>query len=208
MRIYMIRHGRQCSKLCNVNVELDAVGRRQAGLAGERLRNAAIEQVYASDLLRAKETAEIANRCWNAPIKVRPGIREISFGEMEGCSDEEIALRFADFRREFQKMERDLPYPGGECAGDVVKRALPVFQEILESGLSSVAVVTQGGVIRCMTAWFLGMDLAKWRTLGKDLENCSITELAYRPETGEVTVERFNDYAHLEPYPELLRKNW
>lgn len=208
MKLYLIRHGRQCSRLCNVNVSLDEAGKRQAQLAGMRLKDSGIEEIYASDLLRARETAGIINDSLQVPLKICSGIREISFGEMEGLTDEEIDRKFGTFKSEFSRMERDLPYPGGECAGDVVKRALPVFQEIFDSGLSRAAMVTHGGVIRCMTAYFLRMDLARWRSLGKSLENCSITELEYRKETGMVTVERFNDYAHLEAFPELLRRNW
>ena len=127
---------------------------------------------------------------------------------MEGLSDEEIALRFRDFQQEQAKMEYDIPYPGGESAGDVVRRVIPVFRQIRESGYEKVAVVTHGGVIRSMTAHFLGMDMAKWRTLGTSLENCSITELNYSPRLRRYTLERFNDYAHLQPYPQLLRSAW
>ena len=35
MRIYLIRHGRQNSPLCNVNVPLSDAGKRQAELLGE-----------------------------------------------------------------------------------------------------------------------------------------------------------------------------
>lgn len=208
MKLYLIRHGRQMSSLCNVNVDLDEAGRRQAALVGRRLEQAGIERIYVSDLLRAVQTAEEANRFWKVPVEVRPGLKEISFGELEGLSDEQIALRFPKFLKEQKKMERDIPYPGGECGGDVVRRAMPVFQEITESGLSRVAVVTHGGVIRCITAHVLGMDLARWRSLGSCLENCGITELSYHEDTGIFTVERFNDCAHLEAYPDLLRSNW
>lgn len=208
MKIYLIRHGRQNSRLCNVDVPLAPEGIRQAELTGERLRAACIEKVYVSDLIRARETAEAAGKFWNAPVEVRPELKEISFGRLEGLSDGEIREKFADFQREFARMEKDLPYPGGECAADVVARALPVLREIMEGQEETVAVVTHGGVIRSLTASLLGMDLARWRMLGRNLENCSITELEYRKEDRRVTVERFNDYAHLEPYPELLRKNW
>lgn len=208
MNLYLIRHGRQNSRLCNVNVDLSEEGYRQAALLGERLAPASIDAVYSSDLLRAMETAEAANLYWHAEHIVRPGLREISFGDMEGMSDEDIAVIFADFKKEQEKMEKDLPYPGGECAGDVVKRAMPVFLEIAGSGYKNVAVVTHGGVIRCMAAAMIGLDLARYRMLGTALENCSITEAVYHPENGLFTVERFNDYAHLEKYPELLRGAW
>ena len=208
MKLYLIRHGRQSSKLCNVDVDLGEAGFRQAALVGERLVPAKIDAVYSSDLLRAVQTAQSANIYWNVEHFVRPGLREISFGDMEGMTDAAIAEQYRDFKREQQKMERDLAYPGGECAGDVVARALPVFEEMARSGYRRVAVVTHGGVIRSLIAHFLGMDLAKWRMLAVDLENCSISELDYHEDTGRFYVERLNDYAHLERYPELLRSGW
>ena len=208
MRIYLIRHGRQESRLCNVNVSLDPAGFRQAALVGERLAGKGIEIVYSSGLIRAEETAEAANMYWNAERAARPELREISFGQMEGLSDEEIAEKFRDFQTEQALMKTDLPYPGGECANDVARRVLPFLEELKACGHENVAVVTHGGVIRSITAWILGMDLARWRLLGSDLENCSITELTYDQDYDRFRLERFNDYAHLEKYPELLRENW
>ena len=37
-------------------------------------------------------------------------------------SDAEIVKTFGEFLAEKAKMERDLPYPGGECCADVAKR--------------------------------------------------------------------------------------
>lgn len=208
MKLYLIRHGRQCSKLCNVNVDLSEEGYRQAELLGARLAGSGIEAVYSSDLLRAVETAVTANRHWQAEHMIRPELREISFGDMEGRSDEEIAVVYGEFKQRQQRMEEDLPYPGGECAADVIRRAAPVMEEIAKKGYEKAAVVTHGGVIRSLTAHYLGMDLAKVRLLGNDMENTSITELTYHPENGRFTVDRLNDYAHLEHAPELLRKSW
>ena len=208
MKLYLIRHGRQASKLCNVDVELCQEGFQQAALLGQRLASEGIQIVFSSALIRAVQTAQAANLYWNVEHYMYPELNEISFGEMEGLSDEEIALRFRDLQQEQAKMEYDIPYPGGESAGDVVRRVIPVFRQIRESGYEKVAVVTHGGVIRSMTAHFLGMDMAKWRTLGTSLENCSITELNYSPRLRRYTLERFNDYAHLQPYPQLLRSAW
>ena len=208
MHLYLIRHGRQSSRLCNVDVDLCEEGFRQAALVGERLFLSKIQVVYSSNLLRAVQTAQAANLYWNVEHIIRPELREISFGQMEGMCDEDIALKFADFKREQAKMEADLPYPGGECAADVVARVEPVFKEMAKSGYERIAVVTHGGVIRAMTAHYLGMPLSRWRLLAKSLENCSITELSWDGSCQAFTVDRMNDYAHLEAQPELLRKNW
>lgn len=208
MKIYLIRHGRQCSRLCNVDVDLCEEGYRQAELVGKRLAGLGIEKLYSSDYLRAVKTAETANRFLNLEHVIRPEFREISFGDMEGLSDEVIAERYAGFKLRQARMEEDLPYPGGECAGDVINRVMPVMLEIAKSGLDRVAVVTHGGVIRSVTAGILEMNLAKVRLIGGSLENCSITELEFNEEKQCFTLERFNDYAHLEKEPELLRCAW
>ena len=208
MKIFLIRHGRQCSKLCNVDVDLSEEGYRQASLLGERLFHENIQVVYSSNLLRAVETAQAANLYWNVEHIIRPELREISFGHMEGMEDRDIAVKYRDFKAQQALMEEDLPYPGGECAADVIRRAGPVLERLAESGHERIAVVTHGGVIRTMAAWYLGMPLEKWRLLGKDLENTSITQLKWDRGHRRFTLERFNDYAHLEACPELLRKNW
>lgn len=208
MNIYLIRHGRQNSKLCNIDVDLSEEGRRQSALVGERLATIGMEAVYSSHLIRAVETAREANRYWNAKHIIRQELREISFGDMEGMADEEIAAKYGDFQKEQALLEQDLPYPGGECAGDVMKRAIPVLEEIAASGYQNVAVVTHGGVIRSVTSALLHMEPKYYRLLGNSLENCSITEVHWNEKTGRFLMERFNDYAHLEPYPELLRASW
>ena len=193
MRIYLIRHGRQNSPLCNVNVPLSDAGRRQAELLGERLKKESIDAVWSSDLIRARETADIINEKIRAPRFIREGLREISFGDLEGLSDDVIM---------------DLPYPGGESAADVIRRAVPVMDEIAKSGAETVAVVTHGGVIRSLVTHYLHMDGAYVPLLARHLENCGITEFYYRESDGEMLLNRFNDFAHLTDHPELLRGGW
>lgn len=101
-----------------------------------------------------------------------------------------------------------MAYPGGECAADVVRRVLPVMEEITSGACETAAVVTHGGVIRSLTAHYLGMDLSKTALLASHLENCGITELIFRRGSGRVYLNRFNDYGHLEKEPELLRSGW
>ena len=67
-------------------------------------------------------------------------------------------------------METDLAYPGGECAADVVKRADPVLKGLVKTGYERIAVVTHGGLIRVMAAYYTGIPLSRFRILGKDLE--------------------------------------
>ena len=81
MVIYLIRHARQNSTDCNVNVPLSAEGRKQAELLGKRMNKYKIDALYSSDLIRAVETAKIAfkdRKELSDNIIIRPGIAEVS----------------------------------------------------------------------------------------------------------------------------------
>ena len=206
--IFFIRHGRQSSRLCNVDVSLDDAGRRQAALAAERLRTYEIGKLYTSGLKRAVETAEIlGSRMGLSPVVVEE-FREIDFGAMTGKEASVIVKEYADFRRERALQTSDLPYPGGECGADVVARAMPRLEQICRGPEQRVAIVAHGGVIRSLCAYLLETDLKNKLKFAIDLENTSITQLSYDEERGLYYLERFNDFAHLERYPELLRNSW
>ena len=207
--IFLIRHGRQCSKLCNVDVALDEAGREQAELLGKRLAVYGLEKLYCSELIRARETAEIINQHTALPLEVLPDIQEINFGGFTGKTDEEIKAVYGEFRRERSLHRADIPYPeGGECGADVVRRAMPQIKKICQAGETRVGIVTHGGVIRSLCAAALMTDQRHKLKFGIDIENTSLTELLYDEERDFFFLERFNDFAHLEGKPHLLRSGW
>ena len=212
IKLYLIRHGRQNSPLCNVDVPLDEAGKRQAELVAKRLKNYDIEALYSSNLIRARQTAEIIGMELNLVNNIEENLREISFGAMEGLNDVEIKERFGDFLEERAKADRDLPHPEGESGQDVYNRAFPVIQSIIEKAkdnhLENIAIVSHGGVIRTLVAGLLEADFAKKLCVAKNLENCSITEIDYDEKYDKFIVERVNDYAHIEVEPMLLRKHF
>ncbi len=206
--LYLIRHGRQSSKLCNVDVSLDEAGRRQAELLADRLTYDKIQKLYCSDLKRAVETAGIiGDRLGLEPVVI-PAFREIDFGELTGKADEVIVEEYKEFRRERASQTSDLPYPGGENGADVIRRVLPVWKELCQSTQERSAVVTHGGVIRSLCAYLLETDLKNKLKFAVDLENTSITVIRYDEKKELFYLERFNDTAHLERHPELLRESW
>jgi len=206
VNLYLIRHGRQNSSLYNVDVGLSTAGQMQAELLRDRFQHYNIDALYSSNLLRATETAEILNQSLQLPHEIREGIREISFGEMEGKTEEYIGKHFRDFLTEQKKLHEDIPYPGGENGTSVYERAMPIIQEIAQSNKKNIAIVTHGGTIRVLIAALFGKNQARRFLFGVSLENTSITHLLYNCNNDRFYLERFNDYAHLESHPELLRK--
>lgn len=208
MNIYLIRHGRQNSKLCNVNVPLSKEGRRQAELTGERLKNYGIEAVYSSDLIRAIETADIINEALGVTRVVDARFQESNFGELTGLENNVLKEQYKEFLDKRARMEEDLHYPGGENCEEVFQRAFAALREIAQKGYENVAIVTHGGVIRALFMGIVGADFARWLTYGRQLENCSISEILYDEKQDTYHLERLNDYAHIENYDELLRKHF
>lgn len=208
MRIFLIRHGRQSDARCNVDVGLSAEGRRQAELTAARMEHWGIERLYSSELLRARETAEILDSRLRVGVGIVPAFRELDFGDMQGLTDEEIDARFSDFKQAQRRMDVDLHYPGGENIADVVERVVPALRRLAEEGTGDAAVATHGGVIRALVSHVVHGPLARWRMLATELENGSITELGWHPGSGEFSLERLNDHGHLEAHPELLRSAW
>lgn len=208
MNIYLIRHGRQCDTRCNVDVPLSVEGEHQAELLGERMQTWGIEKLYSSDMIRARQTAEIVNKYLQIPHQIVPAFRELNFGDMEGMDDDEIQIKFAGFKVEQDKLGQDMRYPGGESAGDLVQRAMPALIEAAKGSERKIAIVCHGVWIRAVLCHILGIDMAKWRILGVSFENASISQINYYAQKQSFTLEVFNDFAHLEPYPELLRSAW
>lgn len=207
MNIYLIRHGRQNSDLCNVNVPLCEAGKKQAALVGKRLKNYHIGKLYSSDLIRAVETAQIINQQLQVEHEIVPEFAEICFGDLEGLSDDTIKEQFGRFLEHRNSRIDDVAYPGGECGKDVFARAMPQLRKIIDKKESeNIAIVTHGGTIRSILAGILGDDFSLKLYFAKNLENCSITQINYLEDSGRFYIERVNDYAHIEQEPTLLRK--
>lgn len=214
MKIYLIRHGRQNSDLCNVDVPLCKEGIIQAELTADRLKKYDIDALYSSNLIRAVETAEIINRQLKVSHTIDERLKEIDFGGLTGLSGVEIIEQYGEFVKEREATTSDVAFPAGKDGiqgenGDMVYlRAKNAIDDIIKSEYNNVAIVTHGGLIRASLAGILGIDMAKKLMFAKDLENCSITQINYYESSRRFTVERINDYAHLENNEELLRKHF
>ena len=78
-----------------MDVELSAEGILQAELLRDRLKNYEIDALYSTNLLRARQTAEILNQTLWLPIQIREGLKEICFGDLEGKSDEYVITSYS-----------------------------------------------------------------------------------------------------------------
>lgn len=135
--------------------DLSEAGRERARSLGRNVLTtlgAHPARVLASDLLRARRTAELAFP--GSEIELEPRIRELRMGAFEGRTwDENMKRHGKVFRRWIERPDRHAP-PGGESLAD--------FQARVESWLRDlrspdrVVAVTHGGVLRFLAARLTG----------------------------------------------------
>ena len=150
-KVLLVRHGQSTWNAEGrwqgwADPPLSELGEQQAADALEHLRHAGITRVVASDLQRARRTAEIiAEGLGVGPVEVDPDLRERDVGVFSGRTTEE---NHRDHPEAFEGT-RILHAPGGESADQVLARVIPALLRIAHRHPDeTVLVATHGGVIR------------------------------------------------------------
>jgi probable phosphoglycerate mutase len=131
------------------DVPLSETGERQAAGAGARLRGTGLVAAVASDLRRARRTAElIAEDLLLGPVRVDEGFRERDVGDWSGLSAEEMEERFPGQREAWRDGKLERP-PGGESTSEVLERVDAALAR-LKPDAGPLLVVSHGGVIRAL----------------------------------------------------------
>lgn len=181
--LWLARHGQSLSNAVRrfqgtQDIALSDLGRRQAVALSAGLRGRTVAHVYASPLERARHTAEIALAGLDLPLTVVDDLRELSLGEWEGCTVEEIRTQPGDpYARWVRDPVQCLP-PGGEPLADVQARVVQAVERIAAAHPNGddVLIVSHGGVISALLAHWLGLPLSSiWRIA---VANCSLSEIA------------------------------
>jgi len=102
--------------------------------------------VHASDLGRARQTAEIIAEALGAGVRTDAGFRERSGGDWEGHTAEEIDVQWPGMRDAWRRGEIHCP-PGGETDAAVFERFDAALARTRADGLPGI-LVTHGGVLR------------------------------------------------------------
>ena len=136
---------------------LNEYGRRQAQVLAERLAEEHVDALYASDLARARETAEILGEKLGLPVGVDPDLREKNWGSWEGLtSDERLHVAYE-----------------GETTEAHRERTLRAVERIVERHPGGrVVVVTHGGSLRRLQAAVSGVAAPV-------IENCAVWEVSH-----------------------------
>lgn len=181
-RIYLVRHGQTLWNHAaryqgHTDIELSETGRKQAYTLAQRLAREKIDAVYASDLKRALETANILAAPHNLPVKTLSELREINFGVWEGLTFDEIKNKYQELAERWHISPATVKIPGGETFGEVKERAYKVILKLAQRhDPGAIIVVTHGGTIRTIICALLGIDLNNAFRIRQDNGSLNIIE--------------------------------
>ena len=181
----------------HADVPLSDEGREQARRLAGRLKSegGTFDGIYASDLGRALETAQILAQELGLAVHPLVELREIHLGAWSGLTSDEIRTRFPE---EWELAERghDFRRGGhGESLADFRARIVRAVEHLVETHPDQrLLVATHGGAIRAML-YYVG-EIIGQRQVGH-IENTSLTEVVF--EDGVPRIVRANDITHLGP---------
>ncbi len=180
-KLVLIRHGRTewnhtRRAQGHADVPLDGVGEAQARAAAPLVAALRPARLWASDLARARQTADIlALRC-GLPVEQDARLREFSVGDRQGLTWSESIELFPWIAQNVGLGDRLAGVPGAEGDADVRARIGPAVEECLAAlapGETGV-VVGHGAALKVALGELLGWDETVVRTLSV-LDNCHWT---------------------------------
>lgn len=158
--IYLVRHGETDNNKNNIiqgsviDATLNKKGEKQAKQAAARLKQVPFAAAFSSNLIRAKQTAEIISLEHHLAVTTAKALRERGFGSYEGRTIKKYRDDLKDLLEEFEtlsdeaKFEFNFPF-GIENLGLAVTRLITFLREISVAYLGkTVLVVSHGALIR------------------------------------------------------------
>jgi broad specificity phosphatase PhoE len=194
VEVYLVRHAEDRARAGEWYGDggLSERGRDQARELGRALAEVPFRICHCSTLERARETAEIALRGRDVPVRLHPDLAEGSVGSLEGLSFAEARSRFPeDFRLGRTVVARlaacGRTATGGETRAEFlerVDRALELVRsEVRTEGGGPALVVSHGGLLNYLIQRLLEMPVRDEVPFGFD--HCGgLRVLSYREDPG------------------------
>lgn len=205
-KLFLVRHGENRANLTKefshrlIDYPLTERGRLQAQQTAEYFQNLGVDEVYASPLKRARETAEIIAAPLGIQVSLEEAFREINVGELErmGGSRESWEIH-TEIMHAWMTGSSDVSFPGGEDHFTAVRRMRSGLERILDGKVGQkIVIVAHGGIFFVSLSDLCpGLDMSTIR--GRENQNCSISEIDMCLLDGRWQGEliRWADFSHL-----------
>lgn len=201
--ILLIRHGETAWNAerrlqGHLDIALNREGERQASLLAAALADEPIDAIVASDLLRARQTAQAVAGAHALPLQIDRQLRERCYGGFEGLLYSEIAQRFPLEFAAWQARDVDAALPPGANRGETFRQFYSRVTIALQRWADAhpgktLALVAHGGVLECAYRAALGLPLETPRDFR--IHNASINRFTLGQ--GGLELESWGETGHL-----------
>ena len=165
-KVYFIRHAEAEGNLLRIaqghlDGKITERGYQQIEALKKRFAEIPVDAVYASDLFRARTTAEAISVPKNLPLHLDPAFREINMGAWEGRSWQDLYDNEPEQIDAFNHhLERFRPQ-GGESPQQVIDRFYPAMMKYAhENEGKTIAICSHGCALRYMMAALRGLPIS------------------------------------------------
>lgn len=201
--ILLIRHGETAWNAerrlqGHLDIALNQEGERQARLLAAALAGERLDAIVASDLLRARQTADAVARVHGLPVQSDRALRERCYGGFEGMLYSEIAQRFPREFAAWQARDVDAALPAGVNRGETFRQfhsrvTGAMLRWAREHPGKTLALVAHGGVLECAYRAALGLPLETPRDF--KIHNASVNR--FTVQDGVLSLQSWGEVDHL-----------
>lgn len=178
-RIYLIRHGESQNNQMDMlsgsqDVPMTERGVEQCKHLSKYFEHIAVDIVYTSNLLRAKQTGQLV---FPPPhhqkhlIVENKDFREINYGVYEGFNRKEYDSSTDKIIKLWESKPSEIVFPKGDSVIGHAKNVLKALENIIRYN-KTIAIVSHKTTIRLMLAQILGLDIDYFRNI--PCKNCSV----------------------------------
>ncbi len=206
MKLVLVRHGEtEWNKLGKFqgqrDIALNARGLAQAKETAKAVVEWQHSVVYSSPLKRTMQVAQEISRLSGMPVEQVPGVRELSLGDLEGVTGEEMRNGWPEMSAAWRDDPSSVSMPNGETLLELQERAWRALVELEQTHLQTEAqdealiLVSHNFAIRSMIGKILGMPLSCFHNMALNLSSICTVEIDQRGRR----LSCYNSTSHLSP---------
>ncbi len=154
--------------------ELTDRGMRQAEQLAKAAVAIGVDVVVSSPQRRAVTTATPAAAALGVPLHLRPDLREVDFGDLEGHT---LAEMDPEAVHRFRTDAAANPFPGAEPLADAGQRCAAALRDLNTHHDGTVLVVAHSSLFRITLCTLLGIPVGHYRHAFPYLKNAALTEI-------------------------------
>ena len=202
--IILIRHGetdwnRVRRMQGHIDIALNNHGRQQARALALALAVEKPDVIYASDLQRARDTAQAVADVHAMEVVIDHALRERCYGAFEGLMYDEISHHFPAAFEQWRARDPHARFPAGErdaeTAHEFYARSVNAVTTLaLRHNGEKILILTHGGVLDCLYRAAHGMSISAERAV--EMKNAAINRLQWDGQ--QMRVLQWGEIAHLD----------